>query len=266
MSVREVQPVQLRYGASYDTERGLGGIFDLSNHNTLGKARVIGLRARYDGEIREGRAYYSQPSLRYFPVQLTGAVYFFEDRNPSTNLTRRFNVDRKGASIQGETKLRDRYVWSYGYRYERARTLDPEPAGILDETFTVAPLTMTLTRETRDEVLDATRGAFLAQAFAYSPSWLGAERPYVRYFGQYFHFLPAAARATRAIHERDHPAEVCVRHRRSSRAGEEGWATRCRPASDSSPAAARRCAAPSRTRLDRLEMHGCPSAEPPCSC
>ena len=49
VSVREVQPIQLRYGASYDTERGLGGILDLSNHNSLGKARVIGLRARYDG-------------------------------------------------------------------------------------------------------------------------------------------------------------------------------------------------------------------------
>ena len=161
VSVREVQPIQLRYGASYDTERGPGGTVDLSNHNTLGKARVIGLRARYDGEIREARAYYSQPSLRYVPVQLTGTVYFFEDRNPSTTTTRSFTVARKGASIEGETKLRDRNVWGYGYRYERARTLNREPTGILDETYTVAPLTLTLTRETRDEVLDATRGAFL---------------------------------------------------------------------------------------------------------
>ena len=84
MSVREVQPIQLRYGASYDTERGPGGTVDLSNHNTLGKARVIGLRARYDGEIRDARAYYSQPSLRFLQVQLTGTVYFFEDRDPST--------------------------------------------------------------------------------------------------------------------------------------------------------------------------------------
>ena len=190
VSVREVQPVQLRYGASYDTERGPGGTFDLSNHNSLGKARVIGLRGRYDGEVREGRVYFSQPSLRYFPVELTGAVYLFEDRNPSTTLTRRFNVDRKGASIQGETRLRDWGVLSYGYRYERARTLDPEPGGILDETFTVAPLTATLTRETRDDVLDATRGSFLAHAFEYSPSWLGAERAYVRYLGQYFHYFP----------------------------------------------------------------------------
>jgi outer membrane protein assembly complex protein YaeT len=189
VSVREVQPIQLRYGASYDTERGPGGTVDLSNHNTLGKARVIGLRARYDGEIREARAYYSQPSLRYLPVQLTGTVYFFEDRNPSTTTTRSFTVARKGASIEGETTLRDRYVWGYGYRYERARTLNPEPTGILDEIYTVAPLTLTLTRETRDEVLDATRGAFLSHAFEYSPSWLGAERAYVRYLGQYFHYF-----------------------------------------------------------------------------
>src|SRR4029453_12804727 len=51
VSVREVQPFQLRYGASYDTERGIGGIFDVSNHNSLGKARVVGLQSRYDGEL-----------------------------------------------------------------------------------------------------------------------------------------------------------------------------------------------------------------------
>ena len=44
MAVREVQPFQLRYGASYDTERGLGGILDVSSHNSLGKARVMGLQ------------------------------------------------------------------------------------------------------------------------------------------------------------------------------------------------------------------------------
>src|SRR4029453_843729 len=36
VNVREVQPIQIRYGASYDTERGVGGIFDISNHNSLG--------------------------------------------------------------------------------------------------------------------------------------------------------------------------------------------------------------------------------------
>ena len=52
VQLREVQPVQLRYGASYDTERGLGGILDVSNHNTLGKARVLGL----SGTLRRAAA------------------------------------------------------------------------------------------------------------------------------------------------------------------------------------------------------------------
>jgi outer membrane protein assembly complex protein YaeT len=190
VAVREVQPIQLRYGASYDTERGVGGIFDVSNHNSLGKARVIGLQSRVDRQLTDVRGYISQPSLRYWPIQTIASIYYTDQRNPETNLSRRFNIDRRGASINQERELGDNYVFNWGFRYERARSFDPELGGILDELLTVTPLTGTLTRETRDEVLDATRGSFLSQAFSYSPTWLGADRAYVKYFGQYFHYFP----------------------------------------------------------------------------
>ncbi len=194
VAVREVQPIQLRYGASYDTEHGLGGILDLSNHNSLGKARVIGLRSRYDAQLREARVYLSQPKLLYWPIQTTVNLYYTEERNPTTQLTRRFHVDRLGASIQQERKLANWYVWNYGFRYERTHVFDPEPGGIpgelLDEHGTVSPLTSTFTRETRDDVLDATKGSFFSQAFAYSPSWLGSTDAYIKYLGQYFHYIP----------------------------------------------------------------------------
>ena len=128
--VREVQPLQLRYGASYDTERGIGGIFDISQHNWLGGARVIGLQSRYDRQLKDGRIYITQPALRYLPFQTTGTIYFREDLSPPSELTRAFNASRKGASIQQEVKLLDSYVWSWGYRWERARTLEPV-AGVL---------------------------------------------------------------------------------------------------------------------------------------
>jgi outer membrane protein assembly complex protein YaeT len=190
VSVREVQPVQLRYGASFDTERGIGGILDLSNHNTLGKARVVGVRSRYDAQLREVRGYISQPSLRYWPIQTIGNVYYTEERAPATELSERFNTDRRGASIQQEREFGDTLVWNYGFRYEVARTFDPRPNAILDEWQTVTPLTSTLTQETRDDVLDATRGAFWSQAFSYSPSWLGSDQAFIKYFGQYFHYFP----------------------------------------------------------------------------
>ena len=60
----------------------------------------------------------------------------------------------------------------------------------ITETVTVSPLTSTLTRETRDEVLDASRGAFLSQAFVVLAWWLGSDGPYLKYYGQYFHYFP----------------------------------------------------------------------------
>ena len=187
--LREVQPIQLRYGASYDTERGLGGILDVSNHNSLGKARVLGLVARYDGSVREGRIYLNQPSLRYWPVATTASVYYREERNAETAVADPFNVDRFGVSIQQERELANAYVWTYGYRYERARKFDAL-AGVRGATTTVSPLTSTFTREARDEVLDATRGSFTSHGLSYSPSWLGGDASYVKYFGQYFHYFP----------------------------------------------------------------------------
>jgi outer membrane protein assembly factor BamA len=187
--LREVQPIQLRYGASYDTERGVGVILDVSDHNSLGKARVLGLASRYDSSVREGRIYLNQPSLRYWPVATTAAVYYREERNPETATTDPFNVDRRGVSFQQERKLANSYVWTYGYRWERARKFDPV-AETRGDWITVSPLTSTLTRETRDEVLDATRGSFTSHGFSYSPSWLGGDDSYIKYFGQYFHYWP----------------------------------------------------------------------------
>jgi outer membrane protein assembly factor BamA/autotransporter translocation and assembly factor TamB len=190
IAVREVQPIQIRYGASYDTERGLGGIFDISNHNSLGGAREIGLRSRYDSQLHEGRLYLNQPALNYLP-KTTFSVYLREELNPPTEITDPFDISRRGISIQQEKKLRDAYVLTYGYRLERAHTLTPLGGGLmLEEAVTVSPLTTTVTRETRDEVLDATRGSFLSQAFSFSPSALGSDRPYIKYLGQYFYYFP----------------------------------------------------------------------------
>ena len=190
VSVREVQPVQLRYGLSYDTERGVGGLFDASNHNSLGKGRVIGLTSRYDSQLLDLRGYISQPSLRYWPIQTTASIYYRDERNPETTLSTPFSVDRRGASIQQERMLANSYVWNWGFRYEKTRAFNPQPGGTLDELLTVTPLTTSLTREARDDVLDATRGSFSSHAFAYSPSWLGSDQAYIKYLGQYFHYIP----------------------------------------------------------------------------
>jgi outer membrane protein insertion porin family len=64
----------------------------------------------------------------------------------------------------------------------------PEP--LFDIPLRVAGLTSSVTRETRDDVLDATRGDFISHAFQFSPEILGSQLRFIKYFGQYFRYFP----------------------------------------------------------------------------
>jgi outer membrane protein assembly factor BamA len=61
---------------------------------------------------------------------------------------------------------------------------------IFQSNVPVARLTATLTRDTRDNVLDATRGEFSAHTLEFGPGWLGSETGFARYSGQYFRYVP----------------------------------------------------------------------------
>ncbi len=184
--VREVAPVDLRYGAYFDTDRGPGGVVDITNRNTLGAARAVGGRLRYDNNFREARAFFSQPLLRTLPLQNIVSTYVNRQLLPS------FITDRTGFSVQQEYRFRRIYLLNYGYRFERTRTYDrvPDEFFPFDVTLKVAPLTFTMNRETRDDFLDATRGSFLSHGLQYAPAGIGSDIRFVRYYGQFFKYVP----------------------------------------------------------------------------
>lgn len=184
--VEEVQPYQIRYGGYYDTERGPGFIADFKTYNTIGGARTLGLRARYDSDLQEARLYFGQPYLLRFPLKLTGVAFAIREvMDP-------FITDRIGFSVEAETRFRDHYLLTAGYRIERdsTREREPDPLFPFDVTTRVAPLVATLTRETRNDILEPTRGSFLSQAVEFAPDWLGSELRFVRSFTQYFRYFP----------------------------------------------------------------------------
>ncbi len=182
--LREVQPFEVRYGAYYDTDRGPGAVIDFTNRNSLGSARAIGGRLRYDSDFREARVFFSQPLLQRFPVQ--SIVSSFVNRT----LLPTFITDRIGASAQQEMRFKKLYLVNYGYRMERVHTFEKVPDEFLpfDVRLVVAPLTFTMNRESRDDVLDATRGSFISNAFEWAPEALGSDVRFIRYFGQFFKY------------------------------------------------------------------------------
>jgi len=188
--VQEVQPFTLRYGAYYDTERGPGGILDFSVRNLLGSARLVELIGRYDSQLHDARMSFSQPLFGSLPVKLIATPYIRRELNPETSLTDAFNVDRLGFTLQQELKLGHKIVLDYGYQIERSHTYDTGPNPILDVRLRVASLTTSFTQDTRDDILDASKGSFLSHAFEFSPAWLGSQVSFVKYFGQYFRYFP----------------------------------------------------------------------------
>ena len=159
--------------------------------------------------------YFSQPTLLYWPIQTTVNLYYTEERNPTTQLTRRFHVDRLGASIQQERKLANSYVWNYGLPLRAHARLRPRARGH----------SRRVARRTRhgfavDQHLhprDARRCArrhrkarSSSQAFSYSPSWLGSDGRLHQVPRPVLSLHPAAARTPRALHERNSEATFRV--------------------------------------------------------
>ena len=198
--VQEHIPYRLRYGAFYDTDRGPGLIADLRNRNFLGAGRVLGTRLRYDNNVHELREFFSQPLLRGRPFRTDSAVFLrreFERFYTNGQLTDGFITDRTGLSVQEGVQLANKFFLTAGYRWERAHTYDLLPNAFIpfDVVYRVAPLTSSLTRDTRDEILDATQGSFTSQSFELSTKTLGASQAFWRYFGQYFKYIPLSAPA-----------------------------------------------------------------------
>ncbi|MBK9167002.1 MAG: translocation/assembly module TamB domain-containing protein [Bryobacterales bacterium] len=192
--LREVRPFDLRYGGFYDTDRGPGIIVDLANRNSLGSARVLGFRGRYDANTREARLYFAQPLLQRLPVHTNIATFVRREIRGVVALDGfdlpGFITDRVGLSVQQEVRFKGHYLVNYGYRIERAHTFDDVPDPLLDITLRVAPLTASVIRETRDEILDATRGSFASNALEYGIGALGSQLSYIKYFGQVFKYFP----------------------------------------------------------------------------
>jgi outer membrane protein assembly complex protein YaeT len=186
LHLREVPPYQIRYGGFYDTERGPGAIVDASYRNFPGNAGMLGLRARYDSDIHEVRAYFSQPLGTRVPLANNASVFARRELFPS------FINDTLGFSLQQEARPRPDLILSYGYRYSRTHTYDkvPDPFFPFDVTIRTSRLTGSASRDKRDDLLDAARGSFTSHAFELAPASLKSDLRFVRYYGQYFHYVP----------------------------------------------------------------------------
>ncbi len=190
LQVREPKPFSLDYGVTYDSSRGAGGIVDFSNRNLLGEGRYLGYRIIADREELNQRTYFTQPFLGRSDLSTT---------LDGTHQVRRIDhlkIVEKSLTLQQQVEFSRKFTFSYGYRFQSAEvtlrssdprsTLDPQTTAL---KATTSPVLSVLSRDTRDEIFDPTRGSYTSHAVEIASRALGGNLGYGRYFGQYFKYM-----------------------------------------------------------------------------
>jgi outer membrane protein assembly factor BamA len=191
----ENAPWQVRYGLAVtedldDGDRSVGVSADLSYNNLLGRAITTGFSGKLDSDEKDGRVFVSSPQL--FGRRVTTSLTFFRTQDTSDPND---VVDYWGTTAQQQWRLGQHYLLSYDYSYRKVlsggiteRELE-EGEDILDDIkVPIARFGIVLSRDTRDDILNATRGTFISNSFEIAPPNIGSSIEFYRNFSQFFYY------------------------------------------------------------------------------
>jgi len=193
----ENAPWQFRYGVSVtehleDGNKSVGLATDLSYNNLLGRAITTGVSAKLNTDEKDGRVFASSPQL--FGRRVITSLTFFRTQDTSDPND---VVDYWGATAQQQWRIGEHYLFSYDYSYRKVlsggitNSQLQENEDILDDIrVPIARFGVVLSRDTRDDILNATRGQFISNSFEIAPPNIGSSIEFYRNFSQYFHFKP----------------------------------------------------------------------------
>jgi outer membrane protein assembly factor BamA len=237
VKLREGKPFRVQYGGLYSTSAGVGFIADFENHNSLGSARVLGVRTRYDANTQEVRLYLTQPVWGRTALSTTATTYVTHEK-----VADGVQQNKVGASVQQDWPFRAKYpaVVRVSLRKIAADgAAGRYPVGAAGAGGDRACLLHWLPRLARLVPGCDARGSFAALGTEIAPGWLGSDYGYLRWFGQYYKYFPLK-KPQAGILRRRAPAialRVCNRRAHWLAVGPESGSWRrhsCLPCRDSS--------------------------------
>jgi outer membrane protein assembly complex protein YaeT len=199
--LEEWPPVRLRYGlqvtdaaapAGESRQFGLGVAADLTHRNLFGRAVSAGVSFQMDADARAERVFLSFP--RFFGTPLRSNLFASQSREEFRGSTDAFLTDTIDLTAEQRFEVGRTLGIAYGYNFERNHTFDPQPdPGDLipyDVLVDVARLRATALVDSRDDLLNATRGTFHSSSIEYASEPLGSDVRFVKYLLQQNYYRP----------------------------------------------------------------------------
>jgi len=200
--LEEFAPLRVRYGFEVDDQvqpasetRTLrpGLAADATYRNLFGRAATTGLALRYTKDFKAARSFFSTPSFLGLP--LTSNVFLARSREElGTATSRPYLVDKSEFTAEQRFRPGRRLQVAYSYSFQRNHTFDrdarPDDPFAFDLTINVARLTATALVDTRNDLVDATRGLLTSSTFEYGVAALGSDLRFAKYFFQQNYYRP----------------------------------------------------------------------------
>ena len=193
IQLEDAGPIVLTYGIGAQDREGVRGTVEVSHSNLWGLDRSISLRMR--GSKREQRFQTTYREPRLFNWELDGYASLFVERTSQ----RAFDASRVDFSFQSlkEFANEDRLLMSASYQTVNLRDIRdnrlvdefPEEEGIIQ----IARLSASYVRDTRDDILNPTRGNYFTGTLQLANKGLGSEVNFTNLYTQFSIYRPANA-------------------------------------------------------------------------
>lgn len=208
VNLSEARPLLLVYGLGYSSDDGIRGSVEVANTNLRGSLNSLSLRLR--ASSREQISQLSYGDLRPFGLKVPTTINLFYNRaaNLRTFVRRRlldqngqrsdstegqgFGLDRYGAFIQSEKRLGQRTSLRFRYNFERASLFGIDDNLIQGTDVTrnerairLGMLSVGVSRDTRDNVLNPSRGQLISADHSLAAVPLGGNESFNKFFTTY---------------------------------------------------------------------------------
>ena len=205
VTVEELPKYRLRYGFQlYDPSSPLfdpmwgsvdpGVVADLTRRGLFGRGLTGGIGARLNPSEQTVRTYISSRTFFGLPAQTNFYVSSEDQKTASAGVV--LNSRTNSVTFDQRVRYRRLLQVGYGYSYEKRKfdfllQLPTLPAPIpVEVRANIGRLLGSVVVDKRDDVINTRQGPFHSSSVEWGPTALGSTRPFRKYLGQQFYFVP----------------------------------------------------------------------------
>jgi outer membrane protein insertion porin family len=183
----------LSVGAGYSSVEGLVGFLQVSQNNLFGNGQSVSAQWNFGTLTNSYSLSFTEPWLFDVPLSLTSDLY--KRTVTQAYNSQGFDQTSVGGSLRLGYTLNEYWKVFGTYRYQSDDTTNilPTLTGIASGIINVSSITPSLTRDTRDNIFDATRGTYNTISLTLAGGYLGGDASFYEpvYDTRWFFQTPA---------------------------------------------------------------------------